>query len=131
MQDHPDGGPPAKARSGCAVFIAIVASVLVAIPVVFSIRGLATTCQSPHAGPPWWVRQHCYVGPDQVLGTIKVCLVVIGVAVFGGCIGWLVAAGKHWPRRWPAVATGVMIAVSALYAVYIWLALASLGKWSF
>lgn len=131
MQDHPDGGPPAHARSGCAVVIAIVASVLVAIPILFEVRGLATECQSPHAGPPWWVRQHCSVAPSQVVAAIELCLLVIGVAALGGGIGGLLAAGRHRPRRWPSVATGVVVAMSALYAVAFFFTLVSLGRWSF
>ena len=123
MQDHRDGRPPAKARSAGAAFMAIVASVLVAIPVVFEVRKLATQCQSPHAGPPWWVRQHpCTVEPYQVAGAIEICLLVVGVAAIGGGIGWLVAVGRHRPRRWPSVATGVFVAVSALYTGALFLA---------
>jgi hypothetical protein len=66
-----------------------------------------------------------------VLASIEMSLVVIGIAAVGGGVGWLVATRQHRARRWPAVATGVVIAMSALYAVYIQLVLASLGKWSF
>lgn len=130
VQDHPDGGPPANPRSGCAVFTAIVAAVLVAIPIVFAVRGLATTCQSPHAGPAWWVRQHCSVGLDRVLATIELCLLVTGVALFGGGIGWLAAARRHRAPRWPMAATGAVITLLGLYAVGMFLTLASIGRWS-
>ena len=110
--------------------MAIIAFVLVAIPVAFAIRGLATACESLPANPMWAPRS-CTLDTGRVLANIEMSLVVIGIASFGGGVGWFVAARQHRPRRWPAVATGVVIAMSAVYAVYIQLTLASLGKWSF
>jgi hypothetical protein len=117
--------------------MAIVAFVLVAIPVAFAVRGLATACEFPHfphfshAGPPAWVRQHCLADPGRVIATIKVCSLVVGVALFGGGIGWFVAARRHWPRRWPSAATGAFIAMSVLYAWDIWFGiLTRLGDWN-
>jgi len=134
VQDHPEGGPPAKPRSGCAVVIAILASVLVAIPVVFSVRGLATECYFLHtsnAGTPVLVRQPCLVDVGRVIATIKICTLTVGVALLGGGIGWFVAARRHWPRRWPSAATGAFTTMSVLYVIYFFLALNALGRWSF
>jgi hypothetical protein len=89
--------------------MAIAACALVTIPLVF-------------AGRP---------GPGQLLASIEVCLLVLGVAAIGGGVGWIVAAQRHWPRRWPPVATGVVIAMSLLYAWYIWFGVATrLGDWN-
>jgi hypothetical protein len=78
-----------------------------------------------------WAPRSCTLDTGRVLASIEASLVVIGLASVGGGVGWLVAARQHRPRRWPAVATGVVIVMSALYAVYFQLTLASLGKWSF
>jgi hypothetical protein len=65
-----------------------------------------------------------------VLATIELCLLVVGVALFGGGIGWLAAARRHRAPRWPMAATGAVITLLALYAVGIFLTLASIGRWS-
>jgi hypothetical protein len=111
MKDHPNDVPPAQSRSGCALSMGIVASVLVAIPLALvSAFGKY---------------------PSQLLATIDVCLVVIGVAVAGGGIGWLVSLRAHSSRRRLAVATCVVVAMSALYGWYIWFGmLTRLGQWN-
>ena len=111
MQDHPDGRPPAKVRSGGDVFLAIAAFVLVALPLLLVVR-------APY-------------NPGAPLAKVEISLLVIGVAAFGGGIGALVAVRKHQRRRWPAAATGVVIAMSALYAWEIWFGiLTRLGDWN-
>jgi ABC-type antimicrobial peptide transport system permease subunit len=71
------------------------------------------------------------VGFDRVLSTIELCLLVFGVALLGGSVGWIAGARKHRQRRWPAAATGVVIAVSALYTCALFLTLTALGRWNF
>ena len=65
-----------------------------------------------------------------MLGTIEICLLVIGTALLGGAVGWMAAARRHRQQRWPAAATGVVITMSALYAIYFFLALSAIGRWS-